>query len=80
MPVGYSRFMTDEDILEQIHDNIEQDPFIPRGDKDKILIEVDEGLVHLTGSVSAPEIISRVHDDAFWSAGVKEVENDLCAE
>jgi hypothetical protein len=65
----------DEDIEEMIFDSFDADPMVPY-DAD-IDVEVQEGVVTLTGTVPNKRIKHAVGDDAWWIPGVVDVNNNL---
>jgi hypothetical protein len=65
----------DEDIEEMIFDSLDADPMVPYdGDID---VEVQAGVVTLTGTVPNKRIKHAVGDDAWWVPGVLDVNNNL---
>jgi hypothetical protein len=66
---------TDEEITEMIYDAMDVDPLIPY-DAD-INVEVDSGVVTLTGTVPNKRVKAAAGDDAWWVPGVVDVRNEL---
>ena len=66
---------TDEEIAEMIYDTIDIDPLVPY-DAD-IDVEVDAGIVTLTGTVPNKHAKHAVGDDAWWVPGVTDVRNNI---
>lgn len=66
---------TDEEIEEMVYDAIDADPLIPY-DAD-INVEVDSGVVTLTGTVLNKTEKHAAGDDAWWVPGVVDVKNEL---
>ncbi|MCL5257118.1 MAG: BON domain-containing protein [Chloroflexi bacterium] len=68
---------TDADITDMVLDNIDADPMIPRGDRDKIEVETRDAIVSLGGTVSSKQAKYAAHSDAFWTYGVVDVIDEL---
>lgn len=72
--------MDDEDIRENVLSNIAADPFIPEDDKENIDAAVVDGFVTLMGKVRRRHSKFAAFGDAFWSAGVIDVTNNIEVE
>ena len=66
---------TDEEITEMVYDAIDADPLIPY-DAD-INVDVDAGIVTLTGTVLNKTAKHAAGDDTWWVPGVTDVRNNL---
>lgn len=72
--------LDDEDIEENVRDSIDLDPYITRGDKNSIVVDVSGGVAKLSGTVRNRRSIPLAFTDAFWAAGVIDVESTLKLE
>ena len=77
MMTGLDNILDDPDILANIQDSFEANPHIPKRDRDNIKVEVDSGVVYLSGTVSCKESKNWAYLDAFGNPGVVTVINDL---
>ena len=68
---------SDDDIREMVEDNIELDPLIPMRDVNSIKVEVNEGIVTLSGKVRSRRSKINAYTDAFWTSGVVDVDNQV---
>jgi len=66
---------TDQEITEMIYDQMDVDPLIPY-DAD-INVDVDAGVVTLTGTVPDKAAKHAAGDDAWWVPGVDDVNNQI---
>lgn len=71
---AHERYMTDEQIEDAVRENLFQDAFV---DPREIDVSVDRGVVRLTGDVRDYMEARYVWDDAWESAGVRGVVNNL---
>ena len=69
--------LDDEEIADIVADNIHLDPFIPISDERNIQIDVQNGVVTLSGTVRNPRVKPLAYADAFWSAGVVDVIDNI---
>lgn len=66
---------TDEEITEMVYDTFDDDPLIPY-DTD-INVDVDAGVVTLSGTVLNKTMKHAAGDDAWWVPGVTDLVNNL---
>lgn len=79
MEVDY--VLDDEDVEENVRDNIDLDPYIPRSDRNSIDVDVTGGIAKLTGTVRNRRSKFLAWNDAFWATGVMDVDaTDLKVE
>jgi len=69
-----SRLMNDEDIRDAVLENLFQDEWI---DPDRIEVDVEDGVVHLSGEVNDFMEARYAWDDAWETPGVRGVINNL---
>ncbi len=66
---------TDEEITEMVYDAFDIDPLIPY-DAD-LDVEIDAGVVTLSGSVPNKRAKHSAGDDTWWVPGVTDVRNNI---
>jgi len=66
---------TDQEVTEMIYDQMDADPLIPY-DAD-INVDVDAGVVTLTGTVPDKAAKHAAGNDAWWVPGVDDVSNQI---
>jgi hypothetical protein len=69
--------LEDNEIQDLVSDTIAADPYIPQSDVNAINVSVNNGVVHLTGTVRNRRSKPLAYADAFWSRGVVDVVSDI---
>jgi osmotically-inducible protein OsmY len=69
--------LSNEEIESIVKNNINSDPFIPKNDKGRLVIKVENGVVELAGIVRCRKTKLLSYIDTFWSDGVKDVINNI---
>ena len=69
--------LDDSEIASYVKDNIDLDPYISVSDKNNIDVEVEGGTAILRGTVKNRRSKGLAYADAFWTAGVLDVENEI---
>ncbi|HUV71706.1 MAG TPA: BON domain-containing protein [Clostridia bacterium] len=69
--------LEDNEIQDLVSDTIAADPYIPQSDVNAINVEVKNGVVRLSGTVSSRRSKPLAYADAFWARGVVDVESNL---
>jgi hypothetical protein len=69
--------LEDNEIQDLVSDTIAADPYIPQSDVNAINVSVNNGVVHLSGTVRNRRSKPLAYADAFWSRGVVDVVSDI---
>lgn len=69
--------LDDDEVADVVRDNIYDDPYITLSDTANIQVDVDDGVVTLSGTVRNPRSKPLAYADAYWSSGVVDVNNDI---
>ncbi len=69
--------LEDNEIEDLVRDTIAADPYIPQSDVNAINVDVQNGVVKLSGTVRNRRSKPLAYADAFWSRGVVDVNSDL---
>jgi hypothetical protein len=69
--------LDDNEIKDIVWDNINADYGITMSDQNKLQIEVNNGVVTLSGEVRNPRTKPLAYADAYWSSGVIDVINNI---
>lgn len=69
--------LDDDEIKDIVMDNIAADAGITWSDQNKINIQVNDGVVTLSGEVRNPRTKPLAYTDAYWSTGVVDVVNNI---
>ncbi|RJR25792.1 BON domain-containing protein [Candidatus Microgenomates bacterium] len=72
--------LDDNEIEDLVSDNIASDPYIPQRDVNSIEVKVEDGVVHLSGTVRNRRSKPLAYADAFWSRGVVDVQSNIKVE
>lgn len=72
--------LDDNEIEDLVNDNIAANPYIPQRDVSSIGVKVENGVVHLSGTVRNKRSKPLAYADAFWSRGVVDVQSDIKIE
>lgn len=65
--------LDDNEVADIVRDTIYADPYISLTDSNSIKVEVEDGIVTLSGKVRNPRTKPLAYADAFWSSGVTDV-------
>lgn len=69
--------LDDNEIADEVRDNIYADPGISMTDTNNIKVQVNDGVVTLSGQVHNPRSKPFAYSDAYWSPGVTDVINNI---
>ena len=69
--------LTDEEIKDDVESSIGADPYLTRREIDNIDVEVNNGVVTLTGVVTKRSSKWVAFNDSYWVNGVRDVINKI---
>jgi osmotically-inducible protein OsmY len=71
------RLADDEDLRENIITSLYDNPQIPRSDKERIMVEVQDKVARLSGTVRYRQSKLQAYLDALGAAGIADVHNEI---